>query len=168
MAVYSIRIALLREGEEGALSAAERGFETAQLNTRHWIITRRDGEVEQVDGAGVVGRFPLFREGGWREDRQTDAYGQLRIGDECDGLFVYQSMSGRGAMCAHSDSMRLKTRLTGLTRLTRLTRLAYVRRSTFEGEISMVPGTIAAPQGDEFRIAVARFPIACGPDEFMF
>ena len=39
MSVYSIRIKLLAPAEEGGMSAAERGFETAQLSTRHWVLT---------------------------------------------------------------------------------------------------------------------------------
>lgn len=137
MSVYSIRIKLLAPAEEGGMSAAERGFETAQLSTRHWVLTKSSGEQEFVNGPGVVGRFPLFREGGWREDKQTDASGRLQRGEQCDGLFVYQSMSGRGTI------------------------------ASFEGEIVMVPGSIDRPTGEEFRIAVARFPIVCQPTEFI-
>ena len=119
------------------MTAAQRGFTTAQLSTRHWRLTMGDGEVEVVNGPGVVGRFPLFREGGWREDRQRDASGRVARGEECEGVFVYQSMSGRGPVVS------------------------------FEGEIALVPGSLAQPQGEEFRINVARFPIGCQPDEFI-
>ena len=137
VSVYSIRLKLLAPDEEGGLSAAERGFETAQLSTRHWRLVQASGEVESVDGPGVVGRFPLLREGGWREDRQRDASGRLSRGPQCSGLFVYQSQSGRGETVA------------------------------FEGEIVMVPGSLAQPTGDEFRIQVARFPIGCTTEEFI-
>ena len=119
------------------MSAAERGFETAQLSTRHWVLTTADGEQERVDGPGVVGRFPLFREGGWREDKQADATGRIARGAQSEGLFVYQSMSGRGPMVS------------------------------FEGEIALVPGSIEEPRGDEFRIRVERFPLGLEPDEFI-
>ena len=85
----------------------------------------------------AVGRFPLFREGGWREDEQVDASGTVQAGEECEGLFVYQSMSGRGPMVS------------------------------FEGEIALVPGSIETPTGDEFRIVVERFPLGVTPDEFI-
>ena len=49
---------------------SERGFETAQLRSRHWRIQRR-GETDAVHGDGVVGKFPLLREGGWRDDEQV-------------------------------------------------------------------------------------------------
>ena len=120
------------------MSAAERGFETAQLHTRHWIISKSDGPPDHVNGAGVVGRFPLFREGGWREDKQVDASGRIRSGEECEGIFVYQSMSGRGGPVA------------------------------FEGELNMVPGSIQQPTGDEFTVQVGRFPLTCDGSDFLF
>ena len=39
------------------------GTETAQLVSRHWIITDADGHVEQVQGPGVVGEQPLLGPG---------------------------------------------------------------------------------------------------------
>ena len=68
---WGCRIRLLKEGEEGGLSAAARGFETCQLHTRHWDIRDGNGQSERVDGPGVVGKFPLLREGGWRDDAQV-------------------------------------------------------------------------------------------------
>ena len=138
MYVYSIRIKLLASSEDGGLSAEERGFETCQLKERKWILSQRNGPPEHVHGAGVVGRFPLLREGGWREDRQVDASGRIAQGEDNTGVFIYQSMSGRGPTCA------------------------------FEGAITMVPGSITQPTGDEFEVAVARFPLEAGPEEFIF
>jgi ApaG protein len=39
------------------------GKESAQLRTRHWIITDGVGKVEEVRGPGVVGHQPLLRPG---------------------------------------------------------------------------------------------------------
>lgn len=39
------------------------GTETAQLKSRHWIITDANGKVEQVRGPGVVGEQPTLRPG---------------------------------------------------------------------------------------------------------
>jgi ApaG protein len=39
------------------------GEVTAQLISRHWIITDGTGEVEQVKGLGVVGHQPLLKPG---------------------------------------------------------------------------------------------------------
>ena len=39
------------------------GDETAQLISRHWIITTADGETEEVQGPGVVGEQPVLRPG---------------------------------------------------------------------------------------------------------
>ena len=42
---------------------ANEGGETAQLKSRHWIITDGNGKVEQVRGPGVVGEQPVLRPG---------------------------------------------------------------------------------------------------------
>jgi ApaG protein len=39
------------------------GTETAQLVSRHWIITDTDGHVEHVKGPGVVGEQPVLQPG---------------------------------------------------------------------------------------------------------
>jgi ApaG protein len=39
------------------------GSETAQLMSRHWIITDADGRTEEVQGPGVVGRQPVLAPG---------------------------------------------------------------------------------------------------------
>jgi ApaG protein len=36
------------------------GTETAQLISRHWVITDAEGHVEQVQGPGVVGEQPVL------------------------------------------------------------------------------------------------------------
>ena len=40
-----------------------RGDISAQLLTRHWIITDSDGKTEEVRGAGVVGEHPHLKPG---------------------------------------------------------------------------------------------------------
>lgn len=39
------------------------GTKTAQLKSRHWVITHGDGKVEEVRGEGVVGAQPVLRAG---------------------------------------------------------------------------------------------------------
>ena len=39
------------------------GSETAQLVSRHWVITNTDGEEEEVHGEGVVGDKPVLPPG---------------------------------------------------------------------------------------------------------
>ena len=39
------------------------GETTAQLVTRHWVITDAEGKVEEVKGEGVVGEQPVLRPG---------------------------------------------------------------------------------------------------------
>jgi ApaG protein len=39
------------------------GDETAQLRSRHWIITDANGNVQEVRGDGVVGAQPVLRPG---------------------------------------------------------------------------------------------------------
>jgi ApaG protein len=45
------------------VNIANRGSETAQLLSRHWIITDSEGEVQEVRGEGVVGAQPVLRPG---------------------------------------------------------------------------------------------------------
>jgi ApaG protein len=42
---------------------ANLGSETAQLVSRHWIITDANGEVQEVKGPGVVGKQPILKPG---------------------------------------------------------------------------------------------------------
>jgi ApaG protein len=42
---------------------ANEGDTTAQLKTRHWIITDGAGKVEEVRGPGVVGQQPVLEPG---------------------------------------------------------------------------------------------------------
>jgi ApaG protein len=46
------------------VSVSNRGTETAQLVSRHWVITDADGHVEEVRGPGVVGEQPVLEPGG--------------------------------------------------------------------------------------------------------
>jgi ApaG protein len=39
------------------------GLETAQLVSRHWVITNGEGKVEEVKGPGVVGHQPVLKPG---------------------------------------------------------------------------------------------------------
>lgn len=39
------------------------GTETAQLISRHWIITDAEGDVQEVRGPGVVGEQPVLEPG---------------------------------------------------------------------------------------------------------
>jgi ApaG protein len=42
---------------------ANEGEETAQLRTRHWVITDGEGKVQEVRGEGVVGEKPILKPG---------------------------------------------------------------------------------------------------------
>jgi uncharacterized protein affecting Mg2+/Co2+ transport len=88
---YSIRIRQLERGEPGYMEPEERGFHTCQLLSRHWILTDfRNNHVDEVNGEGVVGRFPLLFEGGYRDDFMTSVTRTME-GEEEAGTFVYQS-----------------------------------------------------------------------------
>lgn len=39
------------------------GDQTAQLLSRHWIITNADGDVQEVRGPGVIGETPVLEPG---------------------------------------------------------------------------------------------------------
>ena len=54
------------------------GSITAQLRSRHWIITDGNGKREEVKGDGVVGNQPIlrpgeFKESGFGRDQGKDA-----------------------------------------------------------------------------------------------
>ena len=49
---FAYRVRISNEGEE-----------TVQLVSREWIITDANGEVEQVNGPGVVGEQPILEPG---------------------------------------------------------------------------------------------------------
>ncbi len=40
-----------------------KGTESAQLVSRHWIITNADGQTQEVRGSGVVGEHPDLKPG---------------------------------------------------------------------------------------------------------
>jgi ApaG protein len=50
--VFAYRIRISNEGDQ-----------TAQLISRHWIITDANGAVEEVEGPGVVGNQPVLAPG---------------------------------------------------------------------------------------------------------
>ena len=87
MFVYSIRMCLLTPDDgEGYMTPEERGFESCQLVSRHWIITKlqpnRTPVVDEVRGDGVIGMYPILYEGGHWND-----------GVQQEGIFSYQSMT---------------------------------------------------------------------------
>jgi len=45
------------------VNVANRGTVTAQLESRHWIITDSEGDVQEVRGEGVVGAQPVLQPG---------------------------------------------------------------------------------------------------------
>jgi ApaG protein len=40
-----------------------RGRETVQLRSRHWMITNARGELNEIKGAGVIGKQPFLKPG---------------------------------------------------------------------------------------------------------
>ena len=45
------------------ITIENKGTETAQLMTRHWIIKDANGKVQEVRGDGVVGEQPVLKPG---------------------------------------------------------------------------------------------------------
>ncbi len=45
------------------ITITNNGNDVVQLRTRHWIITDGVGDVEEVEGPGVVGEQPVLRPG---------------------------------------------------------------------------------------------------------
>lgn len=45
------------------VTITNQGTETAQLRSRHWVITDAEGDVQEVRGEGVVGAQPVLAPG---------------------------------------------------------------------------------------------------------
>ncbi len=45
------------------ITITNNGIETAQLMTRHWVITDSNSKVQEVKGDGVVGEQPILKPG---------------------------------------------------------------------------------------------------------
>mmetsp|Transcript_22141 Transcript_22141/g.46372 ORF Transcript_22141/g.46372 Transcript_22141/m.46372 type:complete len:563 (-) Transcript_22141:243-1931(-) len=155
--MYSIRMRLLTsESGEEYISPERRGFETCQLVSRHWRITKRrmvrsregtsnmgDTTVEEVRGEGVVGEYPLLHEGGYKNyfcphgpmELARAPSPELYSHGEGEGCFAYQSCT---------DILTI----------------------SIEGFLQFVPGSICEPQGNVFDVRVAPFHMDRNPDFF--
>jgi hypothetical protein len=132
--VYSIQLRLLEPDDDG-YDLKVRGFETCQLHSRHWRIELGDGQVQHVDGDGVVGLYPLLREGSHRIDEGRSA-DRVHRGEEVEtGIFRYQSCTYKGV--------------------------------AFGGYLLFVPGSLEAPTGPAFEVAMNPFPLNPSPS-FIF
>lgn len=143
--IYSVRLRLLSPDEPGGLSAEDRGFITCQLESRHWAMhtATAEGGIEYVDGSGVVGKYPVLREGGHYRDDHQDRRCRLNhqvpkdmvvIGENVVAeQFVYQSMTGRGSTTA------------------------------FGGRLRFVPGTLREPTGEPFDVEVKHIELVSRP-----
>jgi ApaG protein len=70
------------------------GKETAQLKSRHWIITDGGGKVEEVRGPGVVGKQPVLKPGEEFEYTSGCVLGTPR--GEMKGTYQMVRLDGRG------------------------------------------------------------------------
>jgi uncharacterized protein affecting Mg2+/Co2+ transport len=101
MFVYSIRMRLLTPDDgEGYMPPEQRGFGSCQLVLRHWKISKfveatGPPEIDEVRGGGVVGCFPILREGS-HENYVGGGDGSLSYVGSARGAFSYQS-------CTHAD-----------------------------------------------------------------
>jgi hypothetical protein len=96
MFVYSIRMRLLTPDDGNCyMSPEQRGFDTCQLVSRHWKISKlkanRPPVIDEVRGEGVIGYFPILCEGAY-----VPVFGgvfndmQYQVG-RAMGAFTYQS-----------------------------------------------------------------------------
>ena len=68
------------------------GLETSQLLSREWIITDSDGNVERVQGPGVVGEQPVLRPG---ENFEYTSFCPLRTSvGSMQGSYTMQTTTG--------------------------------------------------------------------------
>jgi ApaG protein len=98
IAVESFYVEERSEPREGYFFFAYRvrikneGSETAQLLSREWIITDSDGNVERVEGAGVVGEKPVLAPG---ETFEYTSFCPLRTSmGSMEGGYTMQAASG--------------------------------------------------------------------------
>ena len=69
VSVETTYVAEHSEPEEGrfvfayTITLVNRGSVSAQLLSRHWVITDADSQVEEVRGEGVVGEQPVLKPG---------------------------------------------------------------------------------------------------------
>eukprot|EP00511_Aplanochytrium_stocchinoi_P007287 CAMPEP_0204827756 /NCGR_PEP_ID=MMETSP1346-20131115/5218_1 /ASSEMBLY_ACC=CAM_ASM_000771 /TAXON_ID=215587 /ORGANISM="Aplanochytrium stocchinoi, Strain GSBS06" /LENGTH=151 /DNA_ID=CAMNT_0051956317 /DNA_START=263 /DNA_END=715 /DNA_ORIENTATION=- len=89
---YEISVRLLCPKEDGYMSPEERGFETAQLWRRHWVLEKHNGETDIVDDFAVIGKNPII--GTMLKGEETMSYYiDAPFGDEKEfGTFSYCSM----------------------------------------------------------------------------
>jgi ApaG protein len=75
------------------VAITNRGQETAQLKSRHWIITDSEGGVQEVRGEGVVGQQPVLAPG------QSFEYTSWCVLPTPSGSMrgTYQMTNGQGA-----------------------------------------------------------------------
>jgi len=129
--VFSIRMRMLRPEEPDYMSPEERGFDTCQLVSRYWRITHGGG-VEEVRGAGVVGNYPLLREGDHESLVSDDGGRTFHEEDSGEGIreeyFSYQS-------CTDGEE------------------------GSMEGYLQFKAGSILGGAGEVFDVRVAPFPL---------
>ena len=133
--VYSIRMRLLtpEDGEEYK-SPEQRGFGMCQLVSRHWKIYKDDPDedepsIEEIRGNGVIGYYPLLREGGYMKYHSSSDDGTIVCLGDFNGCFTYQS-------CTPADA-----------------------RGIMEGYLQFSPESMLSPTGPVFDVRVAPFPL---------
>jgi hypothetical protein len=170
------------------MPAAERGFETCQLRSRHWVITSAaTGEAEHVRGEGVIGKYPLLTERNYRDDedrgrRQVERGMRVCVSVSvcmcvcvcmcacvcvCVCMHVSWSLliyisNECGPICLGSDAAY------PFTYQSCSGRVGQGQGGTFGGELIFVPGSINQPSGPDFNVTVATFPLSPATGSFVF
>jgi len=141
--ICSIRMRILTPGDgEEYMCPNQRGFDTCQVISDHWKITKFTPGGPSIEkefrSEGVTNGkyYPLLYEGGYNNfmHRVNDINGdvnihELELLDSCDGTFAFQ-LSGSAD-----------------------------RPGSFEGYVQCVPGSKDEPSGEMFNVMVAPFPL---------
>jgi len=126
---YEIAIRLLSAGEPGYVSPEERGFDTAQLLSRYWVLEMVNGTTQVVDDFGVVGLYPLLRDRSFTSKKTGSHYISY-------GLYSGPEREEEG-------EFRYCSQL-------------YADVKYFGGHLCFVPGCLDKPTGERFQATVAR------------
>jgi ApaG protein len=86
------------------ITITNKGSVSAQLISRHWVITDADNETQEVRGLGVIGEQPKLKPGESYEYSSGSALGGRRHQVRCADSGIYPQHSARPALNFYFNS----------------------------------------------------------------